>query len=248
MNFLLFSLELKSTVFDKQEINNSDYETESEEEEFDDALAIPTFYKYQRIQKINEEQNRLKYIQLSQNANNAKISQTPKTNQKTAISQNFSKNAFTKLNNSNNSKILNLKKMGKMKNNVLHRPNPRKLITSNSNSNSMQKNLIITFSENRKDTLRSAVSTCPTTSKSSELSDILQRTVGGLENSKINKKNEENTCSAFKQPLKQKSLLDMLKQRKRKNSSNLEKSEKSLETQNSDIFQHNLRSRTTSVN
>lgn len=176
-----------TAVFDKDETktNESDYETEPEEEEFDDALAIPQFYKYQRQHKLNQtKQNRLKFIQIAQK------STTPK---QTSIK----KPTITK--------------------------SPKRSPTSK-----VQKNLIITFSENRKDTLRSSTTTTTTTVNCPknifESNDVL--------------KSLPADRSAFKQPMKQQSLLDMLKQRKRKATTD----EKVVETG------HNLRPRTTSIN
>lgn len=208
--------------FNKEELisNESDYETE--EEEYDDALAIPTFYKYQRRQKLNEEQNRLKIIKIS----------TQK--------QSPPKNAFSKMNNSKNvvDKHKTSKKIAK-----LHRPNPRKSIVT-----SVQKNLIITFSENRRDTLRSAALSTGLATKSSpspnDMNTFLENTAKSLD-----KRLElpHNQDSAFKQPLKQQSLLNMLKQRKRKTTSSVKNSNDKEAVQQSAAF-HNLRPRTASIN
>lgn len=199
MNKFYNDTEVKPATFDKQELLSSDYETEEEEEEEDDALVIPTFYKYQRRQKLNETQNRLKLInQLSAGKSKA--------------------TAFSKMNNSGAASA----------NKKMHRPSARKAtqvpdtkqkITTRTpkrlaNKSIGNKSLILTFSENRKDTLRSAAGTTTTTTvtmatssktAAKNLSDMFEKSVAELEHS-----------SAFKQPLKQQSLLDMLKQRKRK--------------------------------
>lgn len=207
------------TSLGKDEIvqTESEYETD---EEFDDALVIPTFYKYQRREKMNQEQNCcLKLIQLAQ--------QTSKKQNST--------NAFSKLNNSGLKQAKNVSiKNGKgiKASKVVHRPNARKA--------TQNPNLIITFSENRKDTLRSAVSTLASesTSKSSskDIGKMFTKATGSL-----------GGCSAFKQPLKQQSILDMLKQRKRKNTS---VQEKGTAAKHDYVLstQHNLRPRTASIN
>lgn len=218
--------EMKAATFDKQELlpMNSDYETEEEEE--DDALVIPTFYKYQRRQKINEEQNRLKLI-----------SQLTKAQSKATKG---SSNAFSKMNNSAGN------------NKMVHKPSARKAISSSSSSSSTQKktplkrsaikcgnkSLILTFSENRKDTLRSAATTVTMATSSQaaackNLSDMFEKSASELEHS-----------SAFKQPLKQQSLLDMLKQRKRKTTTADKSHGKASAAQGSQL--HNLRPRATS--
>lgn len=226
MNQFYNETEMKPTTFDKQELLNSDYETEpetEEEEEEDDALVIPTFYKYQRRQKLNETQNRLKLI------NQLSASKSQATS---------NSNAFSKMNNSGAAN----KKMTKL----VHRPSARKAQvaaakdaqkTTTPKRSALKcngnKSLILTFSENRKDTLRSAATTTVTmaTSKAAKnLSDMFEKSATELEHS-----------SAFKQPLKQQSLLDMLKQRKRKTAATSDSKAAKASNQ-----LHNLRPRATS--
>jgi len=215
-------------TFNKSELNDTeDYETEEEE---DDALVVPMFYKYQRRAKMNDEQNRLKIIQLG--------------------SSSSSSNAFTKLNNSGKSIVSTKKRVTRSNNknmnannNIggskkLHKPQARRP----SLTMSVQSNLIITFSENRKDTLRSAAGL--DAGKSKQLADLFVST---------SKTIEENgsSSSAFKPAtMKQQSLLDMLKHRKRKTSVNGTGSAKSMAKQvgGLEAVSHNLRPRTTSMN
>jgi hypothetical protein len=223
MNKFYNETELKAATFDKQELlpMNSDYETEEEEE--DDALVIPTFYKYQRRQKINEEQNRLKLI-----------SQLTKAQSK--ATKGSSNNAFSKMNNSAGS------------NKIVHKPSALKAISSSSTQKKTplkrsaikcgNRSLILTFSENRKDTLRSAATTVTMATSSQatackNLSAMFEKSASELEHS-----------SAFKQPLKQQSLLDMLKQRKRKTTTADKSQAKASAAQASQL--HNLRPRATS--
>lgn len=246
-------------TFNKQELNETeDYETEEEE---DDALVVPMFYKYQRRAKMNQEQNRIKIIQMA-----------------TAVT---SSNAFTKLNNSAKSTACSKKRVTRSNkkntnnnsnnnnNNAkkLHKPQARRP----SLTLSAQSNLIITFSENRKDTLRSAASTTTTTAtnsailssnsavkQSKNLADLFANTSKSIEANKVvelsgNKCDLAATSSqsAFKphHNMKQQSLLDMLKHRKRKTSVNTS-SAKSMPKQAVSVssISHNLRPRTTSMN
>jgi len=177
--------------------------TSDEDEEYDEALAMPAFYKYQRRQKMN---NGFKFIQIE--------SQTQsKREQATSLLQNGMKQtAFSKLKQTSSS--------SSQHNTVstIHRPRP---VRSNLNSSSKhqssqprQQNLIITLSENRKDTLRSAVSSSSSskTSRNNE-SKALKR-----EAKSAFKKPVSQTVEST--PMKQQSLLDMLKQRKRKTPAN----------------------------
>ena len=111
--------ELKPSTFDKQELLtlSSDYETEEEEE--DDALAIPTFYKYQRRAKLNEEHNRLKLI--SHLASSVKKS----------AANSVRTNAFSKMNNSSSSGKSLAASTGKKKTAKMQRPSARKLDSTN---------------------------------------------------------------------------------------------------------------------
>lgn len=211
------SVSYLQTTFDKQELNStseSDYETE--EEEYDDALAVPTFYKYQRREKMNQPQNRLKFIQIAPKS----VEKFPSTSKQT-------------------------KSTGKKqtKRTKMHRPSVRRSALT-----PVQKNLIITFSENRKDTLRSAAATATapaTVSATKDISAMFESTVESVDN-KVLKSVEMQQTSAFKQPLKQQSLLDMLKQRKRKTSLVSEKAVAHEKLREEPL--HNLRPRGTSIN
>lgn len=209
------------TTFETKDLQ-SDYETEEEEE--DDALAIPTFYKYQRRQKMNEEQNRLKYIQITKQT----TQQQPQT-----------RNAFSKMSKKGSSSVT-------AKKTVTTRPKVNRSTPRRSSTLQMlqTKNLIITFSENRKDTLRSAATTPKSDAKKS-LSSLFEKTTTTL-NTKI----EVNEQSVIEQPLKQQSLLDMLKQRKRKTTVNTSKLDSTNDKPTASSFgaSHNLRPRTTSTN
>ena len=111
------------TTFGRDEVFNSSYEADEEEE--DEALTMPAFYKHQRRQKMNHEHL-------------AHLSCMRRT-------------AFAKLNNSASVK-----------------PTRRRAKPALS--------LIITFSENRKDTLRSAAKTTKaTTAKQQTIVGMFQQ-------------------------------------------------------------------------
>ncbi len=149
-----------------------------EEEEDDEALAMPAFYKYQRRQKLNG----FKFIQIEQPTTTKIVKQQQQT-------------AFSKLKQQSNN--------NKPNNRCLHKPKPVKQTTKAS-----KQNLIITLSENRKDTLRSAVAS---TSSSSSKRDLTNKSSkSAFKQPNIKSSSIEST------PMKQQSLLDMLKQRKRK--------------------------------
>jgi len=151
-----------------------------EEEEDDEALAMPAFYKYQRRQKLNG----FKFIQIEQ-----------PTTTKIVKQQQQQQTAFSKLKQQSNN--------NKPNNRCLHKPKPVKQTTKAS-----KQNLIITLSENRKDTLRSAVAS---TSSSSSKRDLTNKSSkSAFKQPNIKSSSIEST------PMKQQSLLDMLKQRKRK--------------------------------
>ena len=243
---------------ERRRTNYSDHEEDEqdseEEEEDDEALAIPTFYKYQRRQKLNEEQNRLKFMFTfsSPRMTKSNASSSSVIIPSSAIKKNVKKVFKTakkgpNLVPSNKSKIKVLK-------NVQHQ-------TPGTSGES--KNLIITFSENRKDTLRSAVSSA--TPKSNTISAFLQKSVKKSQHesepsqcasvmvkptAKASSSSSLNTLSVSSSSsnMKQQSLLDMLKQRKRKNSaqSTMKSTESSIS--NALPLVHNLRPRTTSIN
>lgn len=135
------------------------YNFNSDNEEDDEALAVPQFYQHQRVKKMmkeSEDFNRLKQVRLN---TIAKVKQEATT--KTTVTS--KKPAATKKTTKKSDK-----------------PVP---------------SLIITFSENRKDTLRSALS-------------------------KKAKKTRTSTGSGSDDGMKQQKISCMLKQRKRKVNSN----------------------------
>ena len=221
------------TTFDKHEIEggNDDYETE-EEEEYDEAMAVPTFYKYQRRQKLNQEQNRLKFIHLA----------VPTT----AFSKLTNSNATTATTKKTSTRSTRKTSTAPVNKTKLHKPKPRR------NSSNVQllktgTSLIITFSENRKDTLRSAVANPDVEAKKAKLGGLLAATVDTVAQTI-----DTAATSAFHKPapaaaasgMKQQSLLDMLKQRKRKTVAGKGVTDKQAPV----AAPHNLRPRTISMN
>lgn len=201
-----------STVFDKEELT-ADEEYETEEEEYDDALAVPTFYKYQRRAKLNaEHNNRLKFIQLAKASSSPATAIKKPTASKTLTASSTSKKPVRNSNSKRQQRTVTPK---------------------------VQKSLIITFSENRKDTLRSSASKSLANmfeASSSSVETRVQATATTTSTSSV------SSSSAFRQPMKQQSLLDMLKQRKRKATTDA----KSVADEASVV--HNLRTRTVSIN
>lgn len=206
------------------------FSDDDHEEEDDEALAMPAFYKYQRRQKLNG----FKFIQIEQ----------PTTTTTTKIVKQ-QQTAFSKLKQqSNTNKLSN--------NRCLHKPKPVKQTTKAS-----KQNLIITLSENRKDTLRSAVASTSSTSTKRDLTNKSSKSAFKQPNIK--------SSSIESTPMKQQSLLDMLKQRKRKTPSTsntiakiTDSSNNSSTNNNNNIAScisglgnsivHNLRPRTISFN
>lgn len=204
------------------------FSDDDHEEEDDEALAMPAFYKYQRRQKLNG----FKFIQIEQPTTTTKIVKQQQT-------------AFSKLKQqSNTNKLSN--------NRCLHKPKPVKQTTKAS-----KQNLIITLSENRKDTLRSAVASTSSTSTKRDLTNKSSKSAFKQPNIK--------SSSIESTPMKQQSLLDMLKQRKRKTPSTsntiakiTDSSNNSSTNNNNNIAScisglgnsivHNLRPRTISFN
>ena len=173
---------------------------------------------------MNQEQNRLKFIHLA----------VPTT-------------AFSKLNNSNAAAATQVSKKGVRKTpsvpakTKLHKPKPRR------NSSNVQllktaTSLIITFSENRKDTLRSAAANPDLEAKKAKLGGLLAATI------------DSAATSAFQKPvappaeMKQQSLLDMLKQRKRKTVTGKAVVADKQASPVAAAAPHNLRPRTISMN
>ena len=250
-------------------IRMHDHENDSdEEEEEDDALAVPQFYKYQRRMKLNEDQNRANYMNLvhlqqqqqqqqrlsvSPVNNRAKnVSQSPINPQKTAAtfepifkfalsSSAAKKSDFTPTKEAKI--VIKAKKTSPAKSSSsVRRPRPVKSAAGRVASLAMSpstQNLIITFSENRKDTLRSAQQP-----KRSKQPPKQQKQAAQF---------KASAQSAFSAPaakpaktgddkMKQQSLLDLFKQRKRRNSQQQEcTATTSAKTQNP-VAPHFLRS------
>jgi len=193
------------TSFNSNESSYSSDTTSSddEDEEYDEALVMPAFYKYQRRQKMNSG---FKFIQI-ESQTQPKREQPINGSSQTGIKH----SAFSKLKQSSNSTSSYQKS-----NSTLHRPKAvRSAASHGKQQTSRQQNLIITFSENRKDTLRSAVGASASST----------HTPTTMTKTNENKAIKRGARSAFKQPvshtvettpMKQQSLLDMLKQRKRK--------------------------------
>jgi hypothetical protein len=204
--------------------------TDEEEEEEDEALAIPQFYKYQRKLKLNENQqikrlNEEKKKKLSEEMNNLLMNKH-KLQQQTALKKNVK---GTKVTNSRKSNKVTLNKINKItqtqqpSSNSIHanqtaeqscptlirKPKPVKRMNQTSLilSPSTQ-NLIITFSENRKDTLRSAVH-----------NHSLARSCNSAFE-KAKQQPQENqmatNSTASNDNMKQQTLLDLFKQRKKR--------------------------------
>lgn len=265
--------------------NDDNEEDEEEEEEEDLALAIPQFYKYQRRLKLNDENNRIKYMKLkiSQTCDSTmtpakqqqlqkhkqqrpRQKQTKKSEQRhsplfdsvssfqpifqiktTNVAQAADSKKATRSGNKRQqtaktttattkmsesaaaaaAQVVRPKAIRTKRNRVSKTSQqfhtPLKLTTQNLN-------LIITFSENRKDTLRSATTTTITNP------DLLNTKLDVSESSAFQPVSSSSstttaTANTFNTPLqhstasrpfdnlKQQTLLDLFKQRKRRNSS-----------------------------
>ena len=205
--------EMAMSTFDKTELNYvKDYnfivsDGEEDEEEDDDALAIPQFYKHQRKMKLNEEKNRLQYLKTTR-PSSAKSERIDSARGFEPIFKYAQKSALQRA-NSKKQQPRKTTKLAKPK--AVKRANQTSLALSPSTQN-----LIITFSENRKDTLRSAQHV---------------RTRSRLTQANANQAKKSvpvvgiaSASSAFapaEQNLKQQTLLDMFKQRKRRNSATI---------------------------
>ena len=247
--------EMGASSFDKDELaysarkynynfNLSDDDNDEEEED-DDALAIPQFYKYQRQMKLNEDRNRLKYLNLNcaELKSNRPSSALSERIESTRSFEPIFKFAMTKQKSTSptaattqpKAKKTTVKKANKVvKPKAVKRTNQGSLVLSPSTQN-----LIITFSENRKDTLRSAqhVRTrariaCPA-KKCPETPVSTNRTVQASATSAFVPAKTDN--------LKQQTLLDLFKQRKRRNSCTVA-NDKLNEAKNSSENTHYLRS------
>lgn len=242
------------TSFDSNESYVCDA-TSDEDEEYDEALAMPAFYKYQRRQKMN---NGFKFIQIESQTQSKRQTTVGLSSAQTALKQ----TAFSKLKQTNNnSNCGSSSSQHKSTATTLHRPRPVRSSAVNSSSKQQssqprQQNLIITLSENRKDTLRSAISSSSSssskTSRNNELK-ALKRDAKSAFKKPVSSQTVEST------PMKQQSLLDMLKQRKRKTPGDCSSKtstkqvvlNEALQTQvigTANSIVHNLRPRTISFN
>jgi len=207
-----------------------DEETDEEEEEEDEALAIPQFYKYQRKMKLNENQhikrlNEEKKKKLSEEMNNLlmnkkKLQQqisaqqtSNKKNVKTAKPSAIRKTNKVTLNKitqsqqpSSNSIHANQTAEQSCSSALIRKPKPVKRMNQTSLilSPSTQ-NLIITFSENRKDTLRSAVH-----------NHNLARSCNSAFETAKQDSQMATSSTASNDNMKQQTLLDLFKQRKKR--------------------------------
>ena len=202
--------EMAMSTFDKTELGyakNYNFimsDGEEDEEEDDDALAIPQFYKHQRKMKLNEEKNRLKYLKPTR----------PSSAMSERIDSARGFEPIFKFAQKSNLPKTNTKKQQPRKTTKIAKPKAVKRAnqTSLALSPSTQ-NLIITFSENRKDTLRSAQHV-------RTRSRLTQANANQAKKSPVG----ASASSAFapaEQNLKQQTLLDMFKQRKRRNSATI---------------------------
>lgn len=139
---------------------------ESEDEEFDQELAVPAFYQHQRVRKMHQEEKsqaqRLKQVRLDTIAK----CQTDKTMTQTIIEPKTVK--------------VSPKKMTKKK-------------SQKQTTTAVAPGLIITFSENRKDTLRSA------TTGSSKKAKTKQPTILNLLKQKKKRANNGSSCGSSKE-------------------------------------------------
>ncbi len=111
----------------------------------------------------------------------------------------------------------------------------------------LQKSLIITFSENRKDTLRSSASKSLAGMFEASSNSVQARIQTATTTITTTTTTSDNASSAFRQPMKQQSLLDMLKQRKRKVTGESTGTAAKLGVDEASVV-HNLRTRTVSIN
>jgi hypothetical protein len=218
-NFKIFN-EFKSSTHSTTS-NSSIIDTDDEEEEEEDeAMAVPSFYKVQRRLKLDQEQSRLNYYNLIKKIHR-KSSLSPVVTQRTtspktatttqapATFEPIFKFALT-----SNGSETPLKTSKTTNSKTLKRP---KALKKNSSSQTTSlalsphtQNLIITFSENRKDTLRSATIATPSVATGAKVNKP----------KRSRQQVKASTASAFTSTdsnLKQQSLLDLFKQRKRRN-------------------------------
>jgi hypothetical protein len=262
-NFNIFN-DFKQQAKSINDIENG--EEEEEEEEEDEALAVPQFYKQQRRLKLNEEKTRIDYMSLlmvpqqqqQQQQQQQRLSLSPITKPKspkikTASPLNSSKTfepifKFKSTTKSPNNKTLTTTTTTSSPPKdtvVIQRPKPIKRTHANQLTSPSTQNLIITFSENRKDTLRSAVQQQQQTNKkvlappaSNHHQIVQKRTQKILKPKRTRQQIKASTMSAFtstaasvaitrgasalktclNDKMKQQSLLDLFKQRKRRNS------------------------------
>ena len=178
---------------------------------------MPTFYKYQRRAKLNAEHNNR--LKFIQLA--AKSS-TATTIKKPAVKKTLSSTSAGQKTRRKQTRTVTPK---------------------------LQKSLIITFSENRKDTLRSSASKSLAGMFEASSNSVQARiqTATTTTTTATTTTTSDNASSAFRQPMKQQSLLDMLKQRKRKVTAESTGTAAKLGVDEASVV-HNLRTRTVSIN
>jgi hypothetical protein len=230
---LVFMLKKKEQNQAAKDMMDDDI-TDEEEEEEDEALAIPQFYKYQRKLKLNENQhikrlNEEKKKKLSEEMNNLLMNKQ-KLQQKVSAQQTANKKnvktakptATRKTTKVTLNKINKITQTQQPPSNSIHtnqtaeqscttalirKPKPVKRMNQTSLilSPSTQ-NLIITFSENRKDTLRSAV----------QNHNLARSSNSAFETAKTQDSQIATSSTASNDNMKQQTLLDLFKQRKKR--------------------------------
>lgn len=198
---------LAAVTKEELELKMNYFEEQQENcEEEDEALAIPQFYKFQRRLKLSEDKNRINQL-------NNQLTSTPVKDSKDKTRQQEPVEIKT----------------GPVED-KLQKPKPVKK-TSKLLGLKQEVHQIITFSENRKDTLRSA------SSSNSKASKVVKSDSSAFK-SKEASSNGDN--------MKQQSLLDMFKQRKRRiNANAMNKESKSTKVETNENL-HYLRSQANS--
>ena len=189
---------------------------EEDEEEYDEALAVPRFYKYQRIFKLNEIKRRNSSLPTSSmvlyqhKATNTSPSSSTTSNStavklepifnKTTANRNESKQIRNAKIAASIGSVLNRNQQKQVRGKVLKSKLSRNKSTSSSairNLKAPSQGLIITFSENRKDTLRSAHNS---SSPADENSDLTSNAI-------LASQHKTTNVGGFGKQLKQQSIL-----------------------------------------
>lgn len=239
-------------------------DAESSEEEEDEALAVPQFYKYQRRLKINEQKHRqLMSIDRTPLKVEATINRTPVKSESTILFEPIFKIAPKTACSAASTplKTKSTKTATTPKSTALVKPKPVKRDNTQTTLSPNTQNLIITFSENRKDTLRSAAAKPSNIDSNNKHHELIQkRTQKILKPKRSKQKIKASALSAFTSTLnarnetasdkmKQQSLLDLFKQRKRRdnNLASIKPHHATEDTSSGAGFSHFLRSSTAAV-